>query len=91
MDGGQVRKGLFARAAIQDLEYRWLDRRAKQKRNRLRQCRLEGLRRKSFTSIKRQRKNDQEAGAMRRKDVKTIIAYFFGIPAQRRLLDQERA
>ena len=28
---------------------------------------------------------------MRRKDVKTIIAYFFGIPAQRRLLDQERA
>ena len=28
---------------------------------------------------------------MRRKDVKTIIAYFFGIPAQRCLLDQERA
>lgn len=28
---------------------------------------------------------------MRRKDVKTIIAYFYGIPAQRRLLDQERA
>lgn len=28
---------------------------------------------------------------MRRKDVKTIITYFFGIPAQRRLLDQERA
>ena len=28
---------------------------------------------------------------MQRKDVKTIIAYFYGIPAQRRLLDQERA
>lgn len=28
---------------------------------------------------------------MRRKDAKTIIEYFFGIPAQRRLLDQERA
>ena len=28
---------------------------------------------------------------MRRKDVKTILAYFYGIPAQRRLLDQERA
>ena len=28
---------------------------------------------------------------MRRKDVKTIIAYFYGIPAQRRLLDQEQA
>lgn len=28
---------------------------------------------------------------MRRKDVKTIIEYFYGIPAQRRLLDQERA
>lgn len=28
---------------------------------------------------------------MRRKDVKTIIAYFYGIPEQRRLLDQERA
>jgi DNA-directed RNA polymerase specialized sigma24 family protein len=27
---------------------------------------------------------------MRRKDVKTIIAYFYGIPAQRRLLDQKR-
>jgi len=30
-------------------------------------------------------------GAMQRKDVKTIIAYFYGIPAQRRLLDQEQA
>jgi len=28
---------------------------------------------------------------MRRKDVKTIIEYFYGIPKQRRLLDQERA
>ena len=28
---------------------------------------------------------------MRRKDVKTIIEYFYGIPQQRRLLDQERA
>ncbi len=28
---------------------------------------------------------------MRRKDVKTIIAYYYGIPAQRRLLDKERA
>ena len=28
---------------------------------------------------------------MRRKDMKTIIAYFYGIPAQRRLLDQQRA
>lgn len=28
---------------------------------------------------------------MRRKDVKTIIAYFYGIPAQRRELDQQRA
>ncbi len=28
---------------------------------------------------------------MRRKDVKTIIEYFYGIPAQRRLLDQKRA
>ncbi len=27
---------------------------------------------------------------MRRKDVKTIIAYYFGIPAMRGLLDQER-
>lgn len=28
---------------------------------------------------------------MQRKDVKTIIAYFYGIPVQRRLLDQKRA
>ncbi len=28
---------------------------------------------------------------MRRKDVKTIVAYYYGIPAQRRLLDKERA
>ena len=28
---------------------------------------------------------------MRRKDVKTIIAYFFGIPAMRRMLADEQA
>ena len=32
-----------------------------------------------------------EAGAMRRKDVKTVIAYYFGIPAMRVLLADERA
>ena len=28
---------------------------------------------------------------MRRKDVKTIIAYFYGIPAMRRMLADEQA
>ncbi len=28
---------------------------------------------------------------MRRENVKTVIAYYFGIPAQKRLLDRERA
>ena len=30
-------------------------------------------------------------GAMRRKDVKTVISYYFGIPAMRVLLEDERA
>ena len=34
---------------------------------------------------------DMEAGAMRRKDVKTIITYYFGIPAMRAELAVERA
>ena len=34
---------------------------------------------------------NMEAGAMRRKDVKRIIAYYFGIPAMRAELAVERA